>query len=164
MWAMMPILRIRSSACSVAGSVAISELFADLALPAVVRERFVRLSHAVSLLALASRLTAIVRGIEQLGRELLFHRLARARACRLDDPAHGQSHAAVTADLDGHLIGRTTDASTLDLDTRTDVLHRALEDLQSLFVAALLHQIERSVHDPLGHAMLAGALQHAHEA
>ena len=48
------------------------------ALPPVVRERLVGFGHAMRVLALLHRATAQVRGVEQLIRQLFFHRLAVA--------------------------------------------------------------------------------------
>src|SRR5262245_24831604 len=147
MWAMMPMLRVRSSERS--------EDMTVPALPAVMGVRAIRVRHAMRLFALAHRLAALRGGVEELGRELLFHGLARARARRVHHPAHRERRASVGRDLDRDLIGRAADAPALDLDARAHVVDRAPEQAHGLFLAALLHQLERAVGDSLGDALLA---------
>src|SRR3712207_9473277 len=45
----------------------------------------------------------------------------------LDEPAQAEGGAAGGADLDRHLVGRTTDAAAADLEGRLDVVQRPLE-------------------------------------
>src|ERR1700741_346149 len=122
MWAMMPILRVRSSGVVRA---AMEEL--DGLLPAVVREGLVGLRHAVGVLTLLDGFAALVRGVDDLVGELLAHALAAARSRVFLQPAHGERGGALGPDLDGHLIGGAADAPRLHLDARPHVLERAAE-------------------------------------
>src|SRR6188768_3703241 len=85
-------------------------------LPAVMRERLVGVGHLVGVLALLHRVAPAIEGVEQFGRELLLHAVARAVARRLDDPADGERLATLRADLDRHLVGGAADAPRPDLD------------------------------------------------
>src|SRR5919197_134218 len=61
-----------------------------LSLPAVMREGLVGLRHLVRVLALLDGRAAIVRGVEQLGGELVRHAALRPSPRRADQPAHRQ--------------------------------------------------------------------------
>src|SRR5271168_565959 len=58
------------------------------ALPAVVGERLVRLGHLVGVLALLHRVSAVVGGIHNFPRQLLFHRRFAAGLGVLNEPPH----------------------------------------------------------------------------
>src|SRR5476651_1727580 len=85
-------------------------------LPAVMRKRLVGVGHLVRVLALLHRVAAAIEGVEQLGGELLGHAVARTVAGGLDDPADGESLAALRTNFDGHLVGGTTDAARAHFD------------------------------------------------
>src|SRR5436190_23543081 len=57
-------------------------------LPAVVRERLVRVCHLVDVFALLHRVATVLRRIDDLVREAVLHRLLVAVAGVLDQPAH----------------------------------------------------------------------------
>src|SRR5437660_9128120 len=59
-------------------------------LPAVVRESLVGVCHLVDVLALLDRVAAVLRGIDDLVRETVHHRLLVALAGVLDEPAHAE--------------------------------------------------------------------------
>src|SRR5918997_33138 len=96
--------------------------------PAVVRECLVGLGHLVHVLAALDRGTEAVRGVEDLVHETLGHRLLTAGPREVGEPAQRESRGARRAHLDRDLVGRTADAAGADLEGRTDVLERALED------------------------------------
>src|SRR4051794_27759675 len=78
-------------------------------LPAVVREGFVGLGHAVDVvLPLPGAALLLVR-VEDLAGEALGHRVLAAGAGELDEPAHREGAGAPGGDLDGHLIGGAAD-------------------------------------------------------
>src|SRR5690606_6057154 len=85
-------------------------------LPAVMRERLVGVGHLVHVLALLDRVAATLRGFLERRGQALDHGLLATLAAVVDQPAHRQGDAALRADLDGHLVGRATDAAALDLD------------------------------------------------
>src|ERR1022692_1076398 len=91
MWAAMPMLRVFASVYCLA-----------IFLPAVMGECFVRLGHAVRVLALLDRLTLVAGGVHDLSGKLVRHRTARARARILDEPAHAHRLTAIGADLHRH--------------------------------------------------------------
>src|SRR6185295_17156660 len=94
--AAMPILRYFSR--GVVRGIGLNLLNSRVALPSIVRERAVGFGHLVCVFALLDGSTAIVGGVEQLGREPLTHRLFVARACRVDDPADCECLTALGAD------------------------------------------------------------------
>src|SRR5512142_15035 len=100
-------------------------------LPLEVAEGAIRLGHLVRILAALDRGAQTVHRIDELGRELLAHRLAVPLAGGLDEPAHAEREAAVAADLDRHLVRRAADSPRLDLDDRSRVAQSGLEDLEA---------------------------------
>ena len=69
---------------------------------------------------LLNRCTTVLRGVEQLVRKAMRHRLLAALAGSVDDPAHGQRLAACGTNLDRDLVGCATDATRLHLDDGLD--------------------------------------------
>src|SRR5262245_47192659 len=115
MCAMMPMFRVFSSGycastawvpslegsdTSEEGGEATAPLFRFRSLPAVVREGLVGFRHLVSVFSLLHRGPAVVRGVEQLARELGRHALLGAPAGGADEPAHAERGAAVRPNLD----------------------------------------------------------------
>src|SRR6476659_2018042 len=88
--------------------------------PAVVREGLVGLGHLVRVLATLHRGAETVAGVEDLVHEALGHGLLTALPRVADEPAQGESRGPVRLDLDRHLVGRTADATGLDLDGAGD--------------------------------------------
>src|SRR5580698_7511380 len=84
-------------------------------LPAVVREGLVGFGHLVRVVLLLHGVAATVGRIDELGGEALAHRLLSAVAGVEHQPAHGQGHAPLGADLDGNLVRGTADAPALNL-------------------------------------------------
>src|SRR4051812_9822164 len=103
MCAEIPMLRYRSIGVTRATETPFRARLAGL--PAIVGEGFVRLRHAMRVLALAHCRATIFRGIHQLMRETERHGLLASVARRVDDPAHGERLAAGRTHLDRHLIG-----------------------------------------------------------
>src|SRR5262249_45148555 len=128
MWAMIPMLRTRSSAttCSVIFVLKSSFL---IRLPAVVRERLVRLRHPVDVVLALERAALLVQRVENLVGELVRHALLAALAGVRDEPAHRECAGAPLRHLDRHLIVRAADAAAADLEHRGDGLDGLLEDL-----------------------------------
>src|SRR6187401_2119809 len=85
-------------------------------LPAVASERLVGVGHLGGVFLLLHGVAAHLRGVDQLGSEAFAHGLLAAVAGVEDQPAHGQCHAALGANLDRNLIGGTTDAAALHLE------------------------------------------------
>ena len=71
-----------------------------------------------------------LRGVDELGREALAHRLLAAVAGVRDEPAHREGDAALGANLDRDLVGRAADAAALHFELRLDVVERLAEDLE----------------------------------
>src|SRR5215212_9151331 len=171
MCAMIPMLRVLASwaalaitysssfgsACGFRGSPGLPPAAgADERLsPAVVREGLVRLGHLVRVLAPLHGGTEAVARVEQLVHQALGHRLLAAGAAVLDQPAKAQGRAARRANLDGDLVGRTTDAAAADLEGRLDVVERTLERDDRVGVALGAAALEGAVDDRLGDRALA---------
>src|SRR5215469_6238034 len=174
MCAMMPIFRhlargtVRATVVLSADSVRRSNLFQSgkacysllpiaysLPLPAIVRERLVRLSHAVNVFLLLHRGATSVRGIEQLSRQLVDHALLATRAAIGHEPTNRQRRPALRVHLNGHLVVRTTDAAALHFQHRLHVLNSLLEELDRLVATLLLEVLHRLVEDGLRGRLLA---------
>src|SRR6476620_8113925 len=95
--------------------------------PAVVGEGLVGLGHLVGVLATLHGGTEAVGGVEDLVHQALGHGLLTASGGVADQPAQGQGHGARTAHLDRDLVGRATHTAAADLESRLDVVERALE-------------------------------------
>src|SRR5438309_11561026 len=109
----------------------------------------------MGVLALLYRGAAILRGVAQLTRQALFHRVLGTAARRADQPADRQRLAAIGTHLDGNLVSRAADASRADLDGGTDVAQRVVEDAQRVLAAALGDAVEGAVDDGFGSRLLA---------
>src|SRR5262249_30654902 len=112
MWAMMPMFRVLFSATC-----------RGIDLPTIVGERLVRLRHPMRVFAFLHRAAAEVRGIEQLVRELLLHRLAIAAGAGIaNQPTNAEREPPVGIDLDRHLVVRAADAPRLHLEAGLHVV------------------------------------------
>src|SRR5215207_2446317 len=123
-------------------------------LPAIVRERLVRVRHAVRVFLLHRVAFPLRRG-DHLGGELLRHRLLVAVARVADQPAHRQRRTALGTHFDRHLVRRATDAAALHFNDRLEVRERLLEDVHARLARTVLDEVHRGVEDPLGRALLA---------
>jgi hypothetical protein len=115
------------------------------------------------LAALLDGVAAVVGGVQQLGGQTLHHGAVVAATGSLDQPADGESLAALGADLDGDLVGRAADAAGADLDRRGDVVEGGAEHLDRVGAGAALDEVEGTVHDPLSGRLLALVHDGIHE-
>src|SRR5690606_19783298 len=106
-------------------------------------------------LAALDRGTEAVRGVEDLVREALGHRLLTTALRVAHEPAQRERVRAMRLDLDGHLVGRAADAAGLDLEGRPDVVERLLERRDGVVRRLRLDGRERAVHDALREVLLA---------
>src|SRR5207249_2419762 len=86
--------------------------------PSVVRERLVRFRHLVHVLAPLHRGTLAVRGVHDLGRQPLGHRVLASLARVVHQPAKRQRGPPLGTNLHGDLVGRTADPPRLHLEER----------------------------------------------
>src|SRR4029453_4899635 len=108
MCAMMPMLRVLLSGVCLGIS---QNSRTSRSLPSIVGEWSCGLGHPVRVFALLPRAPAQIRGVEQLVRQLLLHRLAIAARARIaDDPPDAQRKPAIRIHLDRHLVVGTADA------------------------------------------------------
>src|SRR5262249_56067999 len=91
--------------------------------------------------------------------EPLRHRLLTTLARVAHDPSDRERRRAARPHLDRNLVRRAADAAAAHLESRTDVLHRALERGDRIPTRLPLDVGERVVDDALGHGALA-ALEH----
>src|SRR5215208_6122393 len=149
MWAMIPMLRTRSSATLV--SVTATSL---LSLPAVVRERLVGLRHPVHVVLALERVPLRLERVENLGRELVAHVLLAAVAGEGDKPAQRERAAAPLRHLHRDLVVRAADTAAAHLEHCGDGLHSLLEHLDGRPPRALADLLERAVDDLLRDGLL----------
>src|SRR6266403_1891153 len=124
-------------------------------LPPVMRERLVRFRHAVHVFLLLHRSAARIRRIDQLIRELVHHRLARAFPRILQQPANRQRLPAERIYFHRNLVVRAAHAPRLHFQQRLHVLDGLLENLQRIVVGLLRHLIHRAVKHALRRRLLA---------
>src|SRR5882762_1111604 len=150
MCAMIPMLRVSSSLNALPivpetaffspVRVAIASLTKTThSLPAIMRECLVRFRHAVHVFLLLHRPAARIGRINQLIRELVHHRLARALPRILQQPANRQR----------------LPAERLHFQQRLHVLDGLLENFQRIVVGLLRHLIHRAVKHALRRRLLA---------
>src|SRR6266487_3460430 len=88
-WAMIPMLRNRcNGACLDIGQIG---PIGPIPSPSIVRERLVRVRHAMGIVFLLHRITAVVRCIENLTGETIGHCLLATAARVTDHPPDGQA-------------------------------------------------------------------------
>src|SRR6266581_1193376 len=154
MWAMIPMLRTRSSATPT--SVIFVLKSSPLPrLPAVVREGLVGLRHPVDVILPLERAALLVQRVENLVGELFRHALLAPLARVLDEPAHREGAGAPLRHLDRHLVVRAADAAAAHLEHRRDRLHGLLEHLYRRTAGLRPDGLERAVDDLLGDRLLA---------
>src|SRR3954454_22913395 len=152
MWAMIPMLRTRSSPTAVCSFVL---KFPFLPLPAVVREGLVGLRHPVDVVLALERPALLVEGVQNLVSELRAHPLLAALARVVHEPAHGERAGAALRHLDGDLVVGAADAATADLEDRRDRLHGLLQHLDRRPAGLRADLLQRVVDDLLGDRLLA---------
>src|ERR1700758_1899457 len=128
MWAMIPMLRTRSSATACSVTFVLKSSFL-VRLPAVVRESLVGLRHPVDVVLPLERAALLVQRVENLVGELVRHALLAPLACVRDEPAHREGACAPLRHLDRYLVVRAADAAAADLQHGSDRLHGLLEHL-----------------------------------
>src|SRR3982751_700743 len=99
-------------------------LCASLWLPLVMRERFVRIRHAVRVFFLLHRIAAVVCRVENLCRQTIHHRLLTAAPRVGDDPANCQGTAPLLMHFNRNLISRSANAPRLHFNSRLHVVDR----------------------------------------
>ena len=73
----------------------------------------------------------------------------------VSQPTQTEGLTSFRANLDRNLIVRTADTTGLDFDSGHDIFHGLLESLQPGLAGLLFHDLERTVDDLLGYALLA---------
>src|SRR5215471_11039279 len=136
MWAMIPMLRTRSSATACSVIFVLKSSFLR-GLPAVVREGLVGLRHPVDVVLALERAALLVQRVENLVGELVRHALR-----------------APLRYLDRHLVVRAADAAAAHLQDRGDRLHGRLEHLDRRAAGLRPDGLERAVDDLLGDRLL----------
>src|SRR5690349_10374228 len=106
-------------------------------LPAVMRECFVGLRHAVDVVLPLPGAALLLVGVEDLGGEALGHRVLPTGAGELDQPADREGAGAAGRNLDRDLIGGTADAAGANLEHRGQLFDRRLQRLHGILAAAL---------------------------
>src|SRR5260370_12962458 len=97
------------------------------ALPAVMGEGLVGLGHLVSILAALHRGARVIARLQDLGAQLVPHRLPGASPRILDEPPHAEGHPAVRPHLARDLIGGAAHATRPDLEDGHDIMKRLLD-------------------------------------
>src|SRR5687767_370724 len=130
----------------------------EVPLPAIVCERLVRLGHAVRVFLFLHRVAFTLRRRNDLGSELLGHRLLVAIARIADEPTHGERRTTLWPNLDRHLVGGATNAAALHLDDRLEVRERLFEHIHARLARARRDEVHGAVKEALGRRLL--TLQH----
>src|SRR5581483_326410 len=110
MWAMIPMLRTRSSATACSVIFVLKSSFLPR-LPAVVREGLVRLRHPVDVVLSLERAALLVQRVENLVGELVGHALLAPLARVRHEPADRWRAGPPLRHLHRHLVVRAADAA-----------------------------------------------------
>src|SRR5262245_38174232 len=153
MWAMIPMLRTRSSATACSVILVLKSSFL-CRLPAVVRERLVGLRHPVDVVLALERAALLVQRVENLVGELVRHALLAPLASVRDEPTHREGAGTPLRHLDRHLVVRAADAAAADLEYRRDRLDGLLEHLHRRTAGLRPDGLERAVDDLLRDRLL----------
>src|SRR6185437_1306301 len=132
-------------------------------LPAIVRERLVRLSHAMHVFLLLHRRAAAIGRVQQFRRELVDHALLAPRPSVAHQPANRQRRAPLRVHFNRNLIVRAAHAPRLYFQQRLAVLHRLLEQRQSVTAALLLQLRHRGIDNALRRRLLAAPHHRVHK-
>src|SRR6266540_1981459 len=130
-------------------------LFCDGHLPSVVSESLVGVRHSVNVFPLLYGAAPVIGGVQQLRCELLPHGFFTSSAGAGNDPADREGGAPIVRDFDRHLVGGAADTPRLYFQDRLCLVERFLEDLDRIFLDALLDRVQGSVKDLLRGVLLA---------
>src|SRR5690606_34385695 len=97
-------------------------------LPAIVGKRLIRFSHLVHVFTLLDGSAAASSRFEKLSGQALSHRMLRASASCIDDPAGRQGLATSWFHFDRNLVSSSTHAAGLHFQHRLNVLKTLLEE------------------------------------
>src|SRR5271163_3045023 len=113
--------------------------------------------------ALLDRAAAIGCSVKDFRSQPLFHRLLATRTRRRNQPAHRERVAPRGTNLARHLVVGAADPARANLDCGADVVERALEDDQAVFLRAFGREIERMIKNLFGQRLLAPFHHDVHE-
>src|SRR6266704_1304078 len=118
-------------------------------LPTVMREGLVGLRHAVHVFFFLDRPAARIGGINQLIREFVGHRLARAFSRILQQPANRQRLPPERVHFHRNLVVRAAHAPRFHFQHRLHVFHGLFENLQRVVIGLLAfphHRADEFLH------------------
>src|SRR5690554_1004715 len=124
-------------------------------LPAVVREGLVGVCHLVRVFAALDCSAETVRCVEDLVGETLGHRLLATALGVGGEPAQCESVCTVRLDLDGHLVGRSTDTAGANLKGGAHVVECLLQGDNGIRTILGRNGLECVVNDALSEGLLA---------
>ncbi len=133
----------------------VSDMMNDLILPTIVGERPVGLRHPVSVFLLFYRRTAIAGRVDNFRRQFFFHRFFCPSAGGVDDPTHAERNTPLRPHFYRDLIGRAADPPGADFNCGTSILDGTLKHPERILFGLRGDDIQRSVKNRLGDALLA---------
>src|SRR6185503_19974287 len=111
MCAMMPMFRTLSSSSILGTRLPVCVCVTAMPSPPVVGEGLVGLRHPVDVVLLLVGAALLVRGVEDLRRQVLVHILLAPLAGARHQPAHGKRAGTALRELSGHLAVGAADAA-----------------------------------------------------
>src|ERR687892_1583460 len=121
------------------------------------REGAIGLGHPVSIFLFLYRRAAAIRRVDQLRRELFFHRFFTAVARRLNEPAHAERQTSLWSHLDRYLISRAADTTGANLDGGPGIFDGPFKDAQRVFLGPRFNQAQSAIENIFRDALLATA-------
>src|SRR5712692_6605585 len=110
-------------------------------------ESLVAFRHPVGFFFSLDGAARVLRGVEELERQLLGHALTATLAGKTHDPTTRQGEPAIRPDLDRDLVGGAADAPRLDLEQRGRVTERGVANFERLLLRLPAGARQRAVHD-----------------
>ena len=112
-------------------------------------ERLVGLGHLVRVFTFLYRCASSVSSIDDLSSKTLFHRLFASQTRIVDDPSQSQRQSSLSGNFHRHLIVRTADTASLQLEQRHYVFQCFFKHFHRLFTGLHFNDIKRVVQDLL---------------
>ncbi|RMN78929.1 hypothetical protein ALQ53_04627 [Pseudomonas cannabina] len=134
-----------------------------LKLEAVVRERFVGLSHTVHVFTLLDCSTFTFSSVQQFASQTQSHGLLTALTREVYQPTHCQSITTGRTNFDRNLVSSTAYTARLYFDQRSDGVESFLEDFQGIAVLTFFNLFQRAINDTFGNGFLAALHHVVHE-
>jgi hypothetical protein len=131
----------------------------SVTLPSKVSKGLVGLGHFMRIFLLLYGPTFVIGGSQKLGCQFIGHRLVVSATGVLNKPPNRQSGAPFRTNFHRDLVVGATHSARFYFESRLDVSHRLVENLQTLLTGFLFQKVKRPIQNVLGGGPLASLEQ-----